>query len=86
MKKLMKKQENTWRNISSLTTRDFIHFWVWILVGSQSLVFMMMNMGIRKKTLSQVLEGKTSSDMAGIKVEGNNKWLIITQNAKKSDQ
>ncbi|WP_245871566.1 DDE-type integrase/transposase/recombinase [Candidatus Nitrosotenuis aquarius] len=30
------------------------------------------------------LEGKTPADMAGIKVEGNNKWITLIQNAKKS--
>jgi hypothetical protein len=27
------------------------------------------------------LDGKTPSDMAGIKVEGNNKWITLIQNA-----
>lgn len=30
------------------------------------------------------LDAKTPSDMVGIKVEGQNKWLTIIQNAKKS--
>ncbi len=81
MKKLMKKQENTWRNISSLITRDFTHFWVWILVGSQSLVFMMMNIGIKKKNTFAIFHFKRD-----VKVKSDKKWLTITQNAKKSDQ
>ena len=28
------------------------------------------------------LEGKTPSEVAGIKVEGNNKWITLIQNAK----
>jgi hypothetical protein len=29
------------------------------------------------------LNGKTPSEVAGIKIEGNNKWITIIQNAKK---
>jgi len=29
------------------------------------------------------LDGKTPADLAGIKVEGKNKWLTIIQNASK---
>jgi putative transposase len=29
------------------------------------------------------LEGRTPSEAAGIKVEGENKWITIIQNAKK---
>ena len=29
------------------------------------------------------LEGKTPADLAGIKVEGENKWLTLIQNASK---
>ena len=30
------------------------------------------------------LDGKTPSEVAGIKVEGNNKWITLIQNASKS--
>jgi len=30
------------------------------------------------------LDGKTPSDMAGIKIEGDNKWITLIQNASKS--
>jgi len=30
------------------------------------------------------LEGKTPAEVAGIKVEGDNKWITIIQNASKS--
>ncbi len=30
------------------------------------------------------LEGKTSSEVAGIKVEGDNKWITLIQNASKN--
>jgi hypothetical protein len=30
------------------------------------------------------LDGKTPSDMAGIKIEGNNKWITLIQNASKN--
>jgi hypothetical protein len=30
------------------------------------------------------LEGKTPSEVAGIKVEGDNKWITLIQNAKQS--
>jgi hypothetical protein len=30
------------------------------------------------------LEGKTPSEVAGIKVEGNNKWMTLIQNASRS--
>lgn len=29
------------------------------------------------------LDGKTPSEMAGIKVEGDNKWITLIQNASK---
>jgi hypothetical protein len=29
------------------------------------------------------LEGKTPADKAGIKIEGNNKWITLIQNASK---
>lgn len=29
------------------------------------------------------LEGKTPAEMAGIKVQGDNKWITIIQNAAK---
>jgi len=29
------------------------------------------------------LEGKASSEMAGIKIEGENKWITLIQNASK---
>jgi hypothetical protein len=29
------------------------------------------------------LEGKTPSEVCGIKVEGKNKWLTLIQNAKR---
>jgi hypothetical protein len=29
------------------------------------------------------LNGKTPADMAGIKIEGNNKWITLIQNASK---
>ncbi len=31
------------------------------------------------------LDGKTPSEMAGIKIEGDNKWLTLIQNASKND-
>ncbi len=31
----------------------------------------------------EALEGKTPSEVAGIKVEGKNKWLTLIQNAHK---
>lgn len=31
------------------------------------------------------LDGKIPGDMAGIKVQGENKWLTIIQNASKKD-
>ncbi len=30
------------------------------------------------------LDGKTPAEKAGIKVEGENKWITLIQNAKKS--
>jgi hypothetical protein len=30
------------------------------------------------------LEGKTPADLAGIKIEGNNKWMTLIQNARKN--
>lgn len=30
------------------------------------------------------LDGKTPSEVAGIKVEGNNKWLTLIKNSSKS--
>jgi len=30
----------------------------------------------------EALEGKTPSEVAGIKINGENKWLTIIQNAK----
>lgn len=32
------------------------------------------------------LEGKTPADASGIKIEGNNKWITIIQNASKNDR
>ncbi len=32
----------------------------------------------------EALEGKTPAEVAGIKVEGENKWLTLIQNASKS--
>jgi hypothetical protein len=32
------------------------------------------------------LDGKTPSEVAGIKVEGENKWLTIIQNAKQNEK
>lgn len=32
------------------------------------------------------LNGKTPSDMAGIKIEGDNKWITLIQNARKHNQ
>jgi hypothetical protein len=29
------------------------------------------------------LQGKTLAEMAGIKVQGNNKWITLIQNANK---
>ena len=29
------------------------------------------------------LDGKTLSEVAGIKIEGDNKWITLIQNAKK---
>jgi len=29
------------------------------------------------------LDGKTPADKVGIKIEGNNKWITLIQNAKK---
>jgi hypothetical protein len=31
------------------------------------------------------LNGKTPADLAGIKVEGENKWITIIQNASRKD-
>ena len=33
----------------------------------------------------QGLEGKTPSEACGIKIEGDNKWITLIQNAKKSN-
>lgn len=33
----------------------------------------------------EALGGRTPSEAAGVKVEGENKWLTIIQNAAKSD-
>lgn len=33
----------------------------------------------------EALNGKTPADLAGIKVEGENKWLTIIQNASRKD-
>jgi hypothetical protein len=33
--------------------------------------------------LHETLEGKTTAEKCGIKIEGNDKWLAIIQNAKK---
>jgi hypothetical protein len=33
----------------------------------------------------QALDGKTSSEVAGIQVKGNDKWLTIIQNAAKRE-
>jgi hypothetical protein len=32
------------------------------------------------------LEGKTPSEMAGIKVEGENKWITLIQNSRRNLQ
>ena len=32
------------------------------------------------------LDGLTPAEVAGIKVEGNNKWITLIQNAKKNQQ
>jgi len=32
------------------------------------------------------LEGKTPSEVAGIKVEGDNKWITLIQNASKKNR
>lgn len=32
------------------------------------------------------LEGKTPAEAAGIKIEGNNKWVTVIQNAAKEYQ
>lgn len=32
------------------------------------------------------LEGKTPSEVAGIKVEGDNKWITLIQNASKNSK
>ncbi len=32
------------------------------------------------------LEGKTPSEVAGIKVEGNNKWITLIQNASRKKE
>ena len=32
------------------------------------------------------LDGKTPSEIAGIKIEGDNKWITLIQNARKSNQ
>ncbi len=32
----------------------------------------------------EALDGKTPSEVAGFKVEGNNKWLTLIQNAKEA--
>jgi|SRR5208337_2801664 len=34
----------------------------------------------------QALKGKTPAEVAGIKIEGDNKWLTIIQNAAKKEQ
>lgn len=34
----------------------------------------------------QGLEGKSPSEACGIKIEGNNKWITIIQNASKIDR
>jgi hypothetical protein len=31
------------------------------------------------------LEGKTPADLCGIKIEGENKWITLIQNAKKDN-
>lgn len=31
----------------------------------------------------EALDGKTPADLCGIKIEGQNKWLILIQNASK---
>ena len=31
------------------------------------------------------LDGKTPADLAGIQIQGQNKWLTLIQNAKKSE-
>jgi hypothetical protein len=33
----------------------------------------------------QGLDGQTPADKAGIKIEGDNKWVTVIQNASKSD-
>ncbi len=33
--------------------------------------------------LHETLEGKTPAEKCGIKIEGNDKWMTIIQNAKK---
>ena len=33
----------------------------------------------------QGLEGKTPSEVAGIKIEGNNKWITLIQNGSKKN-
>jgi hypothetical protein len=33
----------------------------------------------------QALKGKTPAEIAGIKVEGENKWITIIQNASRKD-
>lgn len=35
--------------------------------------------------LDEGLEGKTPSEVAGIKVEGDNKWITLIQNASKNN-
>lgn len=32
------------------------------------------------------LDGKTPADLAGIKIEGENKWLTLIQNASKNSR
>ena len=32
----------------------------------------------------EALQGKTPAEVAGIRIEGTNKWLTIIQNARKS--
>jgi hypothetical protein len=33
----------------------------------------------------EALDGKTASEMCGLKVEGQNKWVTLIQNAKKRE-
>jgi hypothetical protein len=34
----------------------------------------------------EALQGKTPAELAGVKVEGSDKWMTIIQNAAKSDR